>query len=248
MKPWLLAGAAAIGLGLIGWLGYATWFAKPAEQAAVPTGGTTALDDVAAPSNVETIDVAPTTDLVKGTTPMAQRVAVLGLLNKRNGVARDVTLKPGEAVRLGDVVLRLRACEQTAPWEVEHYTGAFVQVDVEQINKSWRRVFSGWLFKERPGLNVVQHPIYDVWTKSCAMSFPAGGTDTVASGDAKPSRSSAPKSPGATSGGTAADEGAATLSTPPAAGPGPGAPVAAGPASSSTPSKAPATASPRSPR
>ena len=29
----------------------------------------------------------------------AERVAVLGLLNKRNGVARDITLKPGQAVR-----------------------------------------------------------------------------------------------------------------------------------------------------
>lgn len=231
MRRWLLAGAAAIGLGLIGWLGYATWFARAPEQAAVPTAGTTALDQAAGVSNVETIDVAPTTDLTKGTTPMAQRVAVIGLLNKRNGAARDITLKPGEAVRVGDVVVRLRACEQTAPWEVEHYTGAFVQLDVEQIDRSWRRVFSGWLFKERPSLNVVQHPIYDVWTKSCAMIFPSGGADTVASPDGKPIRSSAPKSPEA---GNAAA---------PADGP-PAAPAGA----PSAPSTAPATAGPNNPR
>jgi hypothetical protein len=29
-----------------------------------------------------------------GVTPMAQRVAVLGLLNKRNGIVRDITLRP----------------------------------------------------------------------------------------------------------------------------------------------------------
>ena len=34
-------------------------------------------------------------------------------------------------------------------------------------------VFSGWLFKNSPSLNVVEHPIYDVWVKDCAMSFPA---------------------------------------------------------------------------
>src|SRR3546814_9680454 len=93
---------------------------------------------------------------------MAQRVAVLGLLNKRNGESRDITLKPGQAVRVGDVIVRLRACEETASWEQAHYTGAFVQLDVRQLDQSWRRVFSGWLFKDRPGLNVVQHPIYDV--------------------------------------------------------------------------------------
>ena len=35
-------------------------------------------------------------------------------------------------------------------------------------------MFSGWLYKESPSLNVVEHPVYDVWPKSCAMTFPAG--------------------------------------------------------------------------
>src|SRR3546814_14368204 len=76
-----------------------------------------------------------------GATPMAQRVAVLGLLNKRNGESRDITLKPGQAVRVGDGIVRLRACEETASWEQAHYTGAFVQLDVRQPDQSWRRVF-----------------------------------------------------------------------------------------------------------
>jgi hypothetical protein len=127
-------------------------------------------------------------------TPMAERVAVLGLLNKRNGVSRDVTLKPGEATRIGDVIIRLRACEKTAPWEQVQDTGAFVQVDVLQTDKTWRRVFSGWLYKDRPAANVVQHPIYDVWTKSCAMTFRDSGPDTVSVG-AGPSGSAAEGAP-----------------------------------------------------
>ena len=46
---------------------------------------------------------------------MAQRVAVLGLLNKRNGIVRDLSLRPGQAMRVKDVTVRLRACEATAP-------------------------------------------------------------------------------------------------------------------------------------
>jgi len=109
-----------------------------------------------------------------GVTPMAQRVAVLGLLNKRNGLVREVALRPGQTARWNDLIVHLRACEATAPWEQEKLTGAFVQVDVDGTDKRWRRVFSGWLYKESPSLNVVEHPVYDVWTKSCAMSFPAG--------------------------------------------------------------------------
>ena len=109
-----------------------------------------------------------------GVTPMGERIAVLGLLNKRNGIVRDLTLKPGQSVRVRDAIVRLRACETTAPWENEKLTGAFVQLDVQRPDRNWQRVFSGWLYKESPSLNVVEHPVYDVWPKSCAMTYPSG--------------------------------------------------------------------------
>ena len=107
-------------------------------------------------------------------TPMEERVATIGLLNKRNNIAQDLELKPGEQRRVGDVIVRLRACERTAPWELEKDEGAFVQLLVLERGSedSFRRVFSGWLFKNKPSINVVEHPIYDVWVKACAMEFP----------------------------------------------------------------------------
>ena len=110
-------------------------------------------------------------------TPLEERVATLGLLNKRNNISRDIELSPGQLRRVGDVVVRLSSCERTAPWESPPEAGAFVQVFVEErpdadSDLQWNRVFSGWLFKNSPSLNVVEHPIYDVWIKDCAMSFP----------------------------------------------------------------------------
>jgi len=121
-------------------------------------------------------------------TPMEDRVAVLGLLNKRNNITRDLEMKPGETRRVGDVIVRLSACERTAPWEEPPETGAFVQVIVltrpdADAASEWRRFFSGWLFKNSPSLNVVEHPIYDVWVKDCRMSFP--GEEVPASNDAE---------------------------------------------------------------
>ena len=108
-----------------------------------------------------------------GATPMADRVATIGLLNKRNNLSEDIEMKPGETREIGPVIIRLSACERTAPWEMPQETGAFVQVDIRDRGQSEHsRVFSGWLFKESPSLNVVEHPIYDVWVKNCAMSFP----------------------------------------------------------------------------
>lgn len=147
------------------------------------------------PSEPRTIDVPQTvTAMEPGTTPMAERVAVIGLLNKRNGVKRDLTLKPGQAVRVGDAIVRLRACETTAPWEVQKLTGAFVQLDVRNPQDKWQRVFSGWLYKETPSLNVVEHRVYDVWPKSCAMTHPDAAGSAVRDESAASKRSSAPNS------------------------------------------------------
>lgn len=122
-----------------------------------------------------------------GVTPMAERVAVLGVLNKRNGIVRDVALRPGQSAKWKDLIVRLSACEKSAPWENERLTGAFVQVDVQRPDRAWSRVFSGWLYKESPSLNVVEHAVYDVWVKSCEMTFPAGKD---APGPAAPSATS----------------------------------------------------------
>ena len=165
---------------------------------------------------IETVDIPQTvTEMPAGTTPMPERVAVLGLLNKRNGISRDLTLRPGQAGRVGDVIVRLRACETTAPWEVQQLTGAFVQLDVRNAQGRYERVFSGWLYRESPSLNVVEHPIYDVWPKSCAMTHPEGGEPA---GRPASSRSSAPNS--------TAPPAAAPAAPPPAAEDAPPAPSA----------------------
>lgn len=133
-------------------------------------------------------------------TPVKDRVATLGLLNKRNNITQDIVLKSGEARRIGNVVVRLATCERTLPWERPAETGAFVQVFVEEradadSQLAWRQVFSGWLFKNAPSVNVVEHPVYDVWVKDCAMKFP-GEEDSPA---AAASPSSAPKAAGSAS-------------------------------------------------
>ncbi len=132
-------------------------------------------------------------------TPVKDRVATLGLLNKRNNLIQDVVLKSGESRRIGNVILRLATCERSLPWERPVETGAFVQVFVEERAKvseplTWHKVFSGWLFRNSPSLNVVEHPVYDVWVKDCAMKFPGEEEAPAASA------SSAAKASGSASG------------------------------------------------
>jgi hypothetical protein len=183
----IIAIAAAIGAGI-------AWQAAPALQNA--TEPAVEAPKPAAPKKAATSPkpvapkVVPEPPPAKALTPMAERVATIGLLNKRNGLWRDLTMKPGEAVRIGDVVVRLKACETTASWEQEAYTGAFVQLIVLGSDEKWRKVFSGWLYKESPSLNVVEHPIYDVWTKACTMRHPDTGPETTVIRGGEPKASS----------------------------------------------------------
>ena len=154
---------------------------------------------VAAAASVATAPLAEVP--AKAVTPVAERVAGIAALNKRNGQVERFEMKPGSAVTFGPLTIRLRTCETTPPWEAKQ-TAAFVQIDeVPQArgkasSGAVRRIFSGWMFAESPSLNPLAHPLYDVWVKSCTMRFPESGAETVAaSGSDASKRSRAPKSP-----------------------------------------------------
>lgn len=137
-------------------------------------------------------------------TPNEERVATLGLLNKRNNMTQELVMKTGETRRAGNVIVKLASCERSLPWEKPEEVGAFVQLLVEERSGpgktlDWQKVFSGWLFKHAPALNVVEHEIYDVWVKDCTMSFPGEearpSSAASASSAAKPSGTDGARSP-----------------------------------------------------
>jgi hypothetical protein len=182
MEPGRLSMRAVVAIALSACVGLAGCSKGPPPPRPVETDIPEAMR---APSTVRPVDAG------EGT-PMKDRVAVIGVLNKRNNLSQSFEMKPGEAKRWRDVIVRLAACERTAPWEFPKQTGAFAQVFVRGAgdNDGWDKVFSGWLFKESPSLNVVEHPIYDVWVKDCKMSV-AGGKPS-----AEASSTSAPKASG----------------------------------------------------
>ena len=127
---------------------------------------------------------------------MAQRVVMLSALNKDSGRVLRFNARPGQVLRFENLLIRVKACEANPPWEMPQ-DAAFVQID-EQKGAGVRRIFSGWLFAQKPGANALAHPRYDIWVMRCAMRFPEIGPDTIVAGksaSAANSLSSAPKSP-----------------------------------------------------
>jgi len=74
-----------------------------------------------------------------------------------------------ETVQFGALQVTPKVCYSRTPDE-EPKTDSFVEVDEITLDRKIRRIFTGWMFAESPGLNAVEHPVYDVWLKSCKQS------------------------------------------------------------------------------
>lgn len=93
-------------------------------------------------------------------------IAVFAGLDKITGVTTTFEIPIGEERRFGALIVKPNAC-YSRPVTEEPKTTSFVEVDQVEMEKTRRRIFSGWMFAESPGLNAVEHAIYDVWLTGC---------------------------------------------------------------------------------
>jgi hypothetical protein len=75
-------------------------------------------------------------------------------------------------VQFGALQVTPRACYTRPPTEIQNTT-SFVEVDEITLAGDIKRIFSGWMFANSPGLHGVEHPIYDVWITDCKTTPPA---------------------------------------------------------------------------
>jgi hypothetical protein len=136
---WIVLAALAAGWGTTGATAQTRHRAPPAQSAAPPAQ---------APDWIE------------------NPVAVFVGLDKITGRATDFEARIGQTVRYGALEVTPRVCD-TKPESERPQTAAFVQVDEITLQKTTRRIFSGWMFAASPGLNALEQPIFDVWLKDC---------------------------------------------------------------------------------
>ncbi|MGL4405718.1 MAG: DUF2155 domain-containing protein [Notoacmeibacter sp.] len=81
-----------------------------------------------------------------------------------------------ETVQFGALQVTPRVCYDRSPGD-EPKTTSFVEIDEITLDRKIRRIFTGWMIAESPGLSAVDHAVYDVWLKGCKAetSVPAPG-------------------------------------------------------------------------
>lgn len=117
--------------------------------------------------------LAPALAVSLSTTAEAARisnpVAVFSGIDKITGRITTFDVYIDETVQFGALQVTPKVCYSRDDSEAQKID-AFVEVDEITLDRKIRRIFSGWMFADSPGLNAVEHAIYDVWLKECKQS------------------------------------------------------------------------------
>jgi len=100
---------------------------------------------------------------------IAQPFAVFSGLDKITGRIISFDVAIDETVQFGALQVTPRVC-YSRPQTVAPLTDSFVEVDEITLDNKIRRIFSGWMFADSPGLHAVDHAVYDVWLTDCRSS------------------------------------------------------------------------------
>ena len=98
--------------------------------------------------------------------PIRNPIAVFAGLDKISGGITSFEVAIDQTHQFGTLTVRPRVC-YSRPVTEEPKTSSFVEIDETAKSGKAGRVFSGWMFAESPGLNALEHPVYDVWLTGC---------------------------------------------------------------------------------
>jgi hypothetical protein len=93
-------------------------------------------------------------------------VAVFAGIDKITGRITSFDVYVNETVQYGALQVTPKVCYSRDDTEAQKIDG-FVEVDEITLDRKIRRIFTGWMFADSPGLNAVEHPIYDIWLTGC---------------------------------------------------------------------------------
>lgn len=111
--------------------------------------------------------------------PPKNAVLQIKALDKITGRAVVLAAPLNKPVKFATLTITARTCYSTPPSETPE-TSAFLQIDDDPPDHSHIRRFSGWMYASSPGLNSLQHPLYDVWVISCSAKSPGQASPAAA--------------------------------------------------------------------
>ena len=150
----------------------------------ISTGGLTLAAGLAVSTSAFAASPAPATPAAPapaapaGSDRITNPVAEFAGIDKITGRIITFDVYIDETVQFGALQVTPRVC-YSRPQNEEPKTDSFVEVDEITLDRKIRRIFTGWMFAESPGLNAVEHAVYDVWLKECKQKSDVPAPDAT---------------------------------------------------------------------
>ena len=123
-------------------------------------------DDIIAPLSimeVPVLDIADEDEEEAALKPML--VGSFSLLHKVTAKVQKIDLLSGLEYAIGDMSLTMHDCISTPPEEPPE-TKAFLEISEFKAGRD-KALFTGWMFASSPGINAMEHPVFDIWPLAC---------------------------------------------------------------------------------
>lgn len=133
-------------------------------------------------------------DAACATARIENQVAVFAALDKVTARISKLEVPLGQTVDFGSLKVTPRACFTRPPTE-QPKTTSFVEVDEKELEGNQKRIFTGWMFAESPGLNAVEHPVFDIWLTGCDKPKGAAQAATTSAPNKQPAAEGTPAEP-----------------------------------------------------
>ena len=94
------------------------------------------------------------------------RSARLQALDKVTARITILEARVGGSVGFGTLTINLRACQGRSPDEVPD-AAAWMEITDSRAAAGSPPSFRGWMFANAPGVNMLEHPVYDIRVLRC---------------------------------------------------------------------------------
>lgn len=97
---------------------------------------------------------------------LQNEIAVFTALDKVTANIKKLEVPVNQTSDFGSLRVKAYICYTNPPTEAPKTT-SFVQIEEVQVDGQMKKIFSGWMFAESPGLNALEHPVFDIWLTGC---------------------------------------------------------------------------------
>lgn len=93
--------------------------------------------------------------------------ATIQILNKITAKINYINIKVGYEVLFDSLIVKVSSCWKSSPYDLSENKILLEVMDKKVDSQEYNEIFRGWMFSSSPGMNGIEHPVYDIVAINC---------------------------------------------------------------------------------